>query len=85
MISAGTKVSSTEPRPAMRPAKTPIPTITSAKKFAALVTTKNATERRAMCAVGIPASRSAQTPRASPPAPPAGSSEFAASSDMAMS
>ena len=85
MISAGTSVSSTEPRPAMTPTKTPMPTITSAKKFAALVTTKNATERRPMCAVGIPASRSAQTPSAKPPAPPAGSREFAASSAMAMS
>ena len=57
----------------------------SAKKFAALVTMKKATVRRAIWAVGIPAWRSAQTPRARPPAPPAGSSESAASSAIAIS
>ena len=36
-----------------------MPTRISATKFAALVTTKNATVRRAICAVGIPDSRSA--------------------------
>jgi len=47
--------------------------------------TKNATVRRMMLPVGIPAWRSAQTPSASPPAPPVGSNEFAASSAIAMS
>ena len=78
-------MSTDDPLPARMPRNTAIPTRISAKKFAALVTTKNATVRRAMWAVGIPASRSAQTPSASPPAPPVGSSEFAASSDIAMS
>jgi hypothetical protein len=62
-----------------------MPTTIRTTKFAALVTTKNATVRRAMCAVGIPACRRAQTPSARPPAPPVGSSELAASSAIAMS
>ena len=57
----------------------------SVRKFAALVTTKNATVRRATWPVGMPAWRSAHTPSARPPAPPAGNNVFAASSAMPMS
>jgi hypothetical protein len=63
--------------------KTATPTRMSTKKFAALVTTKNVTVRRAMWPVGMPACLSAQTPSARPPAPPLGSSELAASSTIA--
>ena len=84
-ITAGTRVSTADARPGRMPANMPNPTSTTPAKFAALVNTKNATVRRAMWAVGIPAWRSAQTPRASPPAPPVGSSELAASSAIEMS
>ena len=47
VTTAGTRVSASEPRPAMRPANTASPTTMSAKKFAALVTMKKATVRRA--------------------------------------
>ena len=48
VISAGTSVRTNPPLPAMMPRNTPIPTTINAKKFAALVITKNATVRRAM-------------------------------------
>ncbi len=84
-ITAGTSVSRGEASPGRMPANMASPTTTTPAKFGALVNRKNATVRRAMCSVDIPALFRAQTPRARPPAPPVGSSELAASSAIAMS
>jgi hypothetical protein len=48
VIRAGTSVSSADCEPARIPANIASPTTTSVRKFAALVTTKKATVRRAM-------------------------------------
>ncbi len=48
VIRAGTSVRANDRLPDRMPRNAPIPTTISAKKFAALVTTKNATVRRAM-------------------------------------
>ena len=58
------------------------PSTATATKFAALLSVKNATVRRAMSSTGMPLLRSAQAPNASPPAPLAGTSEPTASSDI---
>ena len=57
----------------------------SVARLARLVSRKKATVRRAMCSADVPLRLSAQAPSARPPAPPAGSSEFAASSAIPMS
>ena len=48
--------------------------------LATLVIRKKAMVRRPICSPGIPWRRNTQAPRASPPAPPTESNEFAASS-----
>ena len=58
-----------------------MPITATATKLTELLITKNATVRRAMSSAGIPPLRSAQAPRARPPAPLAGTSEPTASSD----
>ena len=60
------------------------PTITAAT-FARLVIRKKATVRWAMCAAGMPPRRRIHAPSARPPAPPAETSEFAASSESPIS
>ena len=64
------------------PSHISVPITATATKFAALLSTKKATERRAISSAGMPPLRSAQAPSASPPAPLAGTIEPAASSDM---
>ena len=59
-----------------------MPSTNTATKFAPLLSTKKATEWRAISSPGIPPLRSAQAPSASPPAPEAGTSDPAPSSDM---
>ena len=71
--------------PGNTPTNVSRPATTTAAKLGALVTTKKATVRRAMCPVAIPAWFSAHTPSANPPAPPLGSSELAACSAIEMS
>jgi hypothetical protein len=57
------------------PSHSRTPTTATATKFATHLMRKKATLRVATCSAGMPARRSAQTPRASPPSPPAGMSE----------
>jgi len=75
MVSSGEKAGPT-------PANISTPTTATATKLAALFREKNATLRRAMSSGAMPSLRSAHAPRASPPAPLAGSSEPTASSDI---
>ena len=78
---AGRSVSSTETcGPTPRNIRTPI--TATATKFAPLLSTKKATEWRAISAPAIPLLRSAHAPSASPAAPLAGTSEPAPSADM---
>ena len=66
--------------PVSSPPAKPIANRISATKFGRLVRMKKATVRRAMCSAFMPPFDSAHAPSASPPAPPAGSSELAACS-----
>ena len=59
-----------------------MPAITTAAKLTELVMRKKATVRGTMRSAGMPMRRRAQAPSASPPAPPVGSSTFAACSDI---
>ena len=82
--SAGTSVSSGD-FSGPRPSHIAVPITATATKFAALLSTKNATVRRAMSSAGMPPLRSAHAPNARPAAPLAGTSDPTASSDMASS
>ena len=59
-----------------------MPRTNTATKFAPLLSTKKATEWRAISSPGMPPLRSAHAPSASPPAPLAGTIDPAPSSDM---
>ena len=79
---AGSALSSRCGSPASRPVASPTPRIATRAKFAMLVSMKNAAVRLAISSFSMPPRFSAHAPSASPPAPPAGSSAFAPSSDM---
>ena len=69
---AGRMVSAGESDGVPTPSHSTTPTTATAAKLAAHLMRKKATLRVATCSVGMPPRRSAHTPRASPPSPPAG-------------
>jgi hypothetical protein len=72
---AGTMVSAGERSDAPSPSHSTTPTTATAAKLATHLMRKKATLRVAIWSPGMPPRRSAHTPSASPPRPPAGTSE----------
>ena len=72
---AGRMVSAGDSGGVPMPSHMTTPTTATAAKLAAHLMRKKATLRVATWSVGMPPRRSAHTPRASPPSPPAGISE----------
>jgi hypothetical protein len=81
---AGSAVSSSERSGPMSPDAISVPSTATATKLTELLMRKNATERRAMRSTGIPPRCRIHAPSARPPAPLAGRSDPAASSDHAI-